>query len=166
MQLSGIVHQSVVDGPGIRVVIFTQGCPHHCQGCHNPETWDYDGGEEYHLDRIMNEVLSIPYPISGVTISGGEPFAQPVQLKELCKRLYERNYEIAIYTGYTFEELYDSEYHKDIIRYVDILIDGKFDKNLADKRLKFKGSSNQRVIDVQRSLTEDRVVLSEDPRWI
>ena len=104
LDLSGIVQDSIVDGPGIRTTIFSQGCPHHCPGCHNPETWSFGCGTPMEEETLLNIVRSNPL-CRGVTFSGGEPFAQPKGFAKLAKLLKEQGYEVASYTGYTFEDL-------------------------------------------------------------
>ena len=104
LDLSGIVSDSIVDGPGIRCTVFSQGCPHHCEGCHNPETWEFGVGTQVSVERIVEIVAANPL-CRGVTFSGGEPFAQAAGFAKLAKLLKERGYEVASYSGYTFEQL-------------------------------------------------------------
>jgi len=165
LDLSGIVSDSIVDGPGIRTTIFSQGCPHHCEGCHNPETWDFGCGTEIPVEAIVDIVKSNPL-CRGVTFSGGEPFAQAAGFARLAKLLKEKGYEVASYSGFTFEELLEgSEDQKKLLEAIDILIDGPF--LLAEKSLEiaFRGSRNQRILDVKKSLAAGAAVETTSKRW-
>ena len=165
LDLSGIVSDSIVDGPGIRTTIFCQGCPHHCPGCHNPETWDFGCGTQVPVEDLVDVVRSNPL-CRGVTFSGGEPFAQAAGFAKLAKLLKEKGYEVASYSGYTFEELLEgSEEQKALLAAIDILIDGPF--LMAEKSLEiaFRGSRNQRILDVKKSLAEGRAVCVTSGRW-
>ena len=165
LNLSGIVSDSIVDGPGIRTCIFSQGCPHHCEGCHNPETWDFGCGTDMDEETLVEIVRSNPL-CRGVTFSGGEPFAQAEGFAKLAKLLKEAGYEVASYTGYTFEELLmGSEDQKKLLEAIDILIDGPF--LLAEKTLEiaFRGSRNQRILDVPKSLAAGCPVETTQKRW-
>ncbi len=164
IRLAGLVPESYVDGPGIRFTVFVQGCPHHCKGCHNPETHDFNGGRLADVDKIFGKIIRDPL-IKGVTFSGGEPFCQPEPLNYLAGMLKEKGYHVMSYSGYTFEELLKmSEENSDIkglLEKLDILVDGRFELSQRSLELKFKGSRNQRLIDVPKSLKEGRVVLCE-----
>ena len=165
LDLSGIVSDSIVDGPGIRTTIFCQGCPHHCPGCHNPETWDFGCGTQVPVEDLLDVVRSNPL-CRGVTFSGGEPFAQAAGFAKLAKLLKEKGYEVASYSGYTFEELLEgSDDQKALLAAIDILIDGPF--LMAEKSLEiaFRGSRNQRILDVKKSLAEGRAVCVTSGRW-
>ena len=166
LDLSGIVSDSIVDGPGIRTTVFSQGCPHHCPGCHNPETWDFGCGTIVPVEAIVDIVKSNPL-CRGVTFSGGEPFAQAAGFARLAKLLKEQGYEVASYSGYTFEELLEgSEDQKQLLEAIDILIDGPF--LLAEKSLEiaFRGSRNQRILDVKKSLAAGQAVETNSKRWL
>ena len=166
LDLSGIVSDSIVDGPGIRTTIFSQGCPHHCKGCHNPETWAFGCGTQVPVEAIVDIVKSNPL-CRGVTFSGGEPFSQAAGFAKLAKLLKEKGYEVASYSGFTFEELLEgSEEQKNLLENIDILIDGRF--ILAEKSLEiaFRGSRNQRILDVRKSLAEGRAVETSSKRWL
>ena len=166
LELSGIVSDSIVDGHGIRTTIFSQGCPHHCPGCHNPETWAFGCGTRIPVEAVVEIVESNPL-CRGVTFSGGEPFAQAEGFARLARVLKEKGYEIASYSGYTFEELLrGSEAQKELLRSIDILIDGRF--ILAQKSLEiaFRGSRNQRILDIKKSLAEGRAVETASKRWL
>ena len=165
LDLSGIVSDSIVDGPGIRVTVFCQGCPHHCPGCHNPETWDFGCGTNVPVEDLVDVVRSNPL-CRGVTFSGGEPFAQPKGFTKLARLLKEKGYEVASYSGFTFEALLNgSEDQKELLAAIDILIDGPF--LMAEKSLEiaFRGSRNQRILDVKKSLAEGRAVCVTSGRW-
>ena len=162
IRIAGVVDESIVDGPGIRYVIFTQGCPHNCEGCHNPQTHDFDGGTETTTQRLLEDIKKAPM-LSGVTFSGGEPFAQPKPLAELAQKLKEDNIHIMAYSGYTFEQLRDSrdENVRKLLSMCDVLVDGRFELKLRDITLHFRGSSNQRLIDVQKSLDTGNAVIAD-----
>ena len=165
LELSGIVSDSIVDGPGIRTTVFSQGCPHHCPGCHNPETWDFDGGHEATTDMILGIIRFNPLS-RGVTFSGGEPFAQAEGFAEIAKVLNTGNYEVASYTGYTYEELLNgTESQKELLSHLDILIDGPFLQEEKSLELAFRGSRNQRIIHVPKSLEKGEAVCITTGRW-
>jgi len=166
LNLSGIVGDSIVDGPGIRTTIFSQGCPHHCPGCHNPETWDFGCGTDVAVEDIVAIVRSNPL-CRGVTFSGGEPFAQSEGFAKLARLLKENGYEVASYSGFTFEELLNgSDDQKALLEEIDILIDGPF--LLAEKSLEiaFRGSRNQRILDVKKSLIAGAAIPTTSKRWL
>ncbi len=164
--LSGIAGDSIVDGPGIRTTFFAQGCPHHCPGCHNPETWPFTGGTAMDTEDLVAIVKNNPL-CRGVTFSGGEPFAQAEGFRELARALKGEGYEVASYTGYTFEQLVSgTPEQKALLAELDVLIDGPF--LLAEKSLEisFRGSRNQRILDVKQSLAEGRAVNIRSGRWL
>lgn len=146
MRILSVVEESVVDGPGIRTVIFTAGCPHHCKGCHNPSSWNPFGGEEVEVEELVQLVKLSGW--EGVTISGGEPFLQSSALAELVKACKWLDKNVWVYTGYTLEQL--EEMHDEAIQtvldYADVLVDGRYEQSLRDMGLRFRGSSNQRII--------------------
>ncbi len=163
--LSGIAGDSIVDGPGIRTTFFSQGCPHHCPGCHNPETWAFQGGTPMETQDMVAIVKQNPL-CRGVTFSGGEPFAQPEGFLELAIALKKEGYEVASYTGYTFEALLSgTDAQRALLENVDILIDGPF--ILAEKSLEipFRGSKNQRILDIRQSLAVGKAVEATSARW-
>ena len=148
-----------MDGKGIRSVIFTQGCPHHCPGCHNPQTHDFFGGHMVDTDDLLEELRENPL-LKGVTFSGGEPFCQPAPLAELARKIHACGLDVTVYTGYTYEQLID-QHNPDtdeLLRQADVLIDGRYEQDKRDLTLRFRGSSNQRVIDMYRTRAEGRVV--------
>ena len=166
LELAGIVSDSIVDGPGIRTAIFAQGCPHHCKGCHNPETWEFGCGTLIPVEAVVEIVQSNPL-CRGVTFSGGEPFAQAAEFAELAALLKEKGYEVASYSGYTFEQLLEgTEDQKLLLGTIDILIDGPFIQNQKSLELAFRGSRNQRILDVRKSLIEGNAVEAVSPRWL
>lgn len=165
LNLAGIVGDSIVDGPGIRMTVFCQGCPHHCAGCHNPETWSFEGGTPMEENDILQIVESNPL-VKGVTFSGGEPFAQAAGYAVLAKLLKEKGYEVASYSGYTFEQLYGgTAEQKELLECIDVLIDGPFVEAKRNLSLPYRGSLNQRIIDVKASLEEGQAVEITKGRW-
>ena len=147
IRVSGLVPESIVDGEGIRFVVFTQGCPHHCEGCHNPQSHDFNSGTEYDTADIIAMIKRNPL-IKGVTLSGGEPFCQSEACLEIAKAVHLMNKDVWCYTGYELHEIIDSP----LLKEVDVLVDGKF--ILAEKSLdlRFRGSRNQRIIKVKEIL--------------
>lgn len=166
LNLSGIVQDSIVDGPGIRTTFFCQGCPHHCPGCHNPETWDFGCGTDVPVEDLVEIVKSNPL-CRGVTFSGGEPFAQAEGFAKLAKLLKAEGYEVASYSGYTFEALLKgSAAQKELLASIDILIDGPFVMAERSLEIAFRGSRNQRILDVPKSLAAGEAVSTVSPRWL
>ncbi|MBQ5330568.1 MAG: anaerobic ribonucleoside-triphosphate reductase activating protein [Oscillospiraceae bacterium] len=165
IRIAGIVNDSIVDGPGLRMTIFVQGCPHACEGCHNPHTWDFDGGKDMTLGEIYDKVMANPL-LDGVTFSGGEPFCKAPLLYELGTEIKKSGLSIITYTGYLYEYLLshaDAEnMYRELLQITDILIDGPFVLSKRDLELRFRGSSNQRVIYSARSLAEGKLCLYED----
>ena len=166
LRIAGIVNDSIVDGPGMRIAVFTQGCHRYCLGCHNPHTWDPNGGQDITVEEILQRVDQNPL-LSGVTLTGGEPFEQPEPLIELVKELKKRHLEVAIFSGGTWEELTQDRASKqfELLSLCDVLVDGAFREDLKSLELKFKGSSNQNTIDIQKSLASGEIVLMQDGRW-
>lgn len=163
IRLSGIVEESIVDGKGIRFVVFTQGCPHNCKGCHNPQTHDFKGGYMEDTDKLFEMFQEDPI-LKGITFSGGEPFMQPKPLTELAKKVHLVRKDVTCYSGFTFEEILNSENEDrvELLKNIDVLIDGKFILEQRNLELSFRGSENQRVIDVKKSLSENKIILVED----
>lgn len=159
---SQIQYDSIVDGEGLRTVIWTQGCPHRCPGCHNPRTHSLDGGFEMDIEDLKKEISTYPNQ-DGITLSGGDPFIQPEACYEIASYAKNMGLNVWCYTGYTYEQLLEFASKKDIfmklLQNIDVLIDGKFMINLRSYNTKFRGSSNQRVIDVKASLENGEVVL-------
>ena len=165
--LAGLEEESIVDGPGVRLVIFTQGCPRSCPGCHNPKTHPYTGGENHSLADIVSRFRSNPL-LSGVTFSGGEPFLHAEKLALLGQAIHSFGGNIVTYTGYTFEELLDGiarEHRKDwqdLLDVSDLLIDGPYIEAQRDLTLLFRGSANQRILDRTKraAILADRTTLT------
>lgn len=163
--LAGIASDSIVDGPGIRTVFFAQGCSHHCPGCHNPETWPFYGGTAYTEEDLLTIVKENPL-CHGVTFSGGEPFDQAGGFAHLAELLKKNGYEVASYTGYTIEDLYHgTDEQKALLSCLDVLIDGPF--LLAERSLEliFRGSRNQRILNVPQSLRSGEAISERSSRW-
>ena len=164
IRIAGYVDDSIVDGPGIRFTIFTQGCAHHCFNCHNPETWAFDKGKDVDIDELISKIKRNPL-LQGITLSGGDPLYQVNACLELVKKVKELNsdLDIIIYTGFTFEELANNfKKNNDLLSLLklsDILIDGKYEDSLRDLTLRFRGSSNQRVINLKKTFLEEKIVL-------
>lgn len=147
IRVSGIVEESIVDGPGFRYVVFTQGCPHHCKGCHNPQTHPFEGGQWMDIDAIFQAFCENPL-LSGITFSGGEPFCQPKPLYELAVKVKKYGKTVMTYSGYTLEELEKMEdiWVKKLLLSTDILVDGPYIEEQRDLTLQYRGSANQRVL--------------------
>ena len=160
IRIAGTVQDSIVDGPGLRYVVFVQGCPHRCEGCHNPETHEFEAGRLTDTDALFEECTENPLT-KGVTFSGGEPFCQAQALYELACRLKARGYHLMAYSGWTFEELLAKsereEYVGRLLNILDVLVDGRFELSKRSLTLNYRGSTNQRLVDVQKSLSENRV---------
>lgn len=156
---SPLQFDSFVDGPGIRMVLWTQGCGHHCPGCHNPHTHERNGGTAYEVSQIIEE-MTASHLQSGLTLSGGEPFLQADALLSIVDAAKEMKLNIWAYSGFLFEELLKDPVKYELLKKLDVLVDGKFIENQKDHRLVFKGSKNQRIIDVASSLKEGKVILS------
>lgn len=146
-----IVEDTVVDGPGFRTTIYSAGCRHQCPGCHNPQSWDIASGHAVSVDALADRLLADPF--SNITFSGGDPLEQVEAFTALAKEIKEHSRKtIWCYTGYTFEEVCRSPKMAAILPYIDVLVDGRYNRNLRDTGLLFRGSSNQRLIDVPASL--------------
>lgn len=151
VRVAGIVNDSIVDGEGIRLTIFFQGCPHRCKGCHNPQTWDSDGGYEIDTEEIIRMMDENPL-LDGITLSGGEPFLQRFGAFEIAKAAHERNLSVWCYTGYKYEEVYKMSktiphnFFKKLLNEIDVLIDGKFIEEQKTLDLPWRGSKNQRLL--------------------
>lgn len=147
LKIAGIVDDSIVDGEGVRLTVFTQGCPHHCHGCHNPQTWSLDGGHEIDTEEVVQKLKENPL-LSGITFSGGEPFLQPAPLAEIARAAHKLGLDVWSYTGFTLEELEKRTDVQQLLNEVDVLVDGPYVEALRDLTLRFRGSSNQRIIDL------------------
>ena len=151
IRIAGIEEESIVDGPGIRLVVFTQGCKHNCKGCHNPESHSFEGGKLVDIEEILQEIKSNPL-LDGLTLSGGDPFEQWQASSELAKSVKKLGLNVVTYTGYTFEEILKDQGFKELLLQTDILIDGKYEIEEKSLLLQFRGSKNQRIIDVKKFL--------------
>lgn len=162
IRIAGVVKESTVDGPGFRYVVFTQGCPHNCKGCHNPDTHDFKGGKLVSIDKLVEDINKNPL-LKGITISGGEPFMQPKQVYNLISKIDKNRHTIMLYTGFLYEDLLEkakeNEYYLKILENIDVLIDGKFVESLKSEEVLFRGSTNQRAIETKNSIQTGNVVL-------
>ena len=152
IRMCGIEPESIVDGPGFRYVLFVQGCPHHCHGCHNPESWAFDAGYDMTVNEVFEDICGRPW-LRGVTFSGGEPFEQVPALLDLAKNIKGAGLTLMSYSGYTLEEL-EARHDKatdELLEMLDILVDGRYDERLRNLTLVYCGSENQRVIDMKKT---------------
>lgn len=152
-----IVRGTTVDGPGFRTAIYFAGCSHRCPGCHNPQSWDFDGGKEMSLSELMDIIREEDFD---VTFSGGDPLYQPEKIAALAKEIKESGHSVWIYTGFTFEEIKASPRMSLPLPYIEAIVDGPYIEALRDPDLPFRGSSNQRII-YRRSTSED----GHTPLW-
>ena len=164
MRIAGIMDDSIVDGPGLRLTVFTQGCVHNCPGCHNPESHDMNGGKEMSVAEIIEMIDDNPL-LDGVTLSGGDPFCQPKDSALIAAAAKERGLNVWTYSGWTFEQLFkkaeDDPAVLDLLRNTDVLVDGPFILAQKSLEVKWRGSKNQRLVDAARSLAEGRAVEAE-----
>lgn len=166
IRIAGVVRESIVDGPGLRFVVFCQGCPHGCEGCHNPATHDFRGGYDCEIEKILGAIEANPL-LDGVTFSGGEPLCQPEAFLQLARQIRSRfpQQNLLIYTGYTYEELQPmcerNEALKELLSLCDWLVDGRYVAAQRDLTLQFRGSKNQRIIDMNATREAGLVVLSK-----
>lgn len=157
IRIAGLVNDSIVDGPGFRLAVFTQGCPHNCEGCHNPETHDFNGGSVKDTAEIIKMMNDNPL-LDGITLSGGDPFCQPAPCIELAKAARKLGLNVWAYSGWTYEEIMADADMAALVKELDVLIDGPFilAQRTLDKR--FMGSKNQRAIDIKKSLERGEAV--------
>ena len=145
IKVAGIQYETMIDGPGFRITIYSQGCQHHCPGCHNPQTWDFNGGKEYTVDELFDIIIKEEF--SDVTFSGGDPMFQVEAFTELAQKVKNKtNKTIWCYSGYTYEEIKKSPKMSVILPYIDALVDGRFMIEKRNTDLKFRGSENQRIV--------------------
>ena len=166
IRIAGTVNDSIVDGPGYRYTIFTQGCPHHCPGCHNPQSHDFEGGRVTDTDTILRQVRENPL-LDGITLSGGEPFCQPEACRALAEAAHDLGMSVWCYTGYTWEKLMQEAdpARLALLEAVDVLVDGPFILAQKSLELKFCGSRNQRLIDVKKTRQAGQVTLWQPDSW-
>lgn len=158
IRLLDILHDTTVDGPGFRTSIYCAGCGHHCPGCHNPQSWDFSAGYDMEIDQLMQDIKNDPF--ADVTFSGGDPFFQAEEFAALAVRIKaETTKTIWCYTGYLYERLLEMPSSRRLLEQLDVLVDGPFIMSQRDEDLLFRGSANQRLIDVQASLKTGNVVL-------
>lgn len=160
LRIAGVLQNSIVDGPGLRYVIFAQGCPHHCKGCHNPQTHDFSKGREANIEEMLSEIYKNPLQ-SGVTFSGGEPFSQAEAFLPLARHLKASGKHLMVYTGYLLEELQNSNSQavQELLDLTDILVDGPFLLEERDLTLAYRGSRNQRVMDMKKTRVAGEIIL-------
>lgn len=164
LRIAGVVRESITDGPGVRFTVFAQGCPHRCEGCHNPQTWPFEGGALVTVGAVIAKMKADPL-LQGLTLSGGEPFCQAGPMAALAKAAHAEGYDVVVYTGYTFEALLAMG-QKDpdvraLLEVADLLVDGPFIRAQKSYALRFRGSANQRILDVKKSLVAGAAVLAE-----
>jgi anaerobic ribonucleoside-triphosphate reductase activating protein len=166
VQIAGIIHESIVDGPGIRITLFFQGCPHACAGCHNPETWDPSGGTTYLLTDLIARLR--PNPLErGLTFSGGEPFCQAEAAAQIGAYFKMLGFDLWVYTGFLWEELVadlDQPGRMELLQLATVIVDGPFQQELKQPGLLFRGSANQRLIDVRTSLDTGQISVWQPER--
>ncbi len=160
---------SIVDGPGLRAVLWTQGCSHHCRGCQNPQTWDFDGGAEVPIEMVFEAIDELEYQ-DGITFSGGDPMFQPESCSIIAKYCKDKGYNIWVYTGFTYEQLMKlsktDPMIMEFLKYIDVLVDGKFKIKEKDLGCLFRGSRNQRLINVPETLKSGEVVLFNEDKYL
>ncbi|MBO4985164.1 MAG: anaerobic ribonucleoside-triphosphate reductase activating protein [Bacteroides sp.] len=146
-----VIEDTTVDGPGFRTSIYAAGCNHRCPGCHNPQSWDIRAGRVMETDELLSIILADPF--ADVTFTGGDPMLQAEGFCELARAIKQQsNKTIWCYTGYTFEACLQHSARRQLLQYVDVLVDGPYIEALRDETLLFRGSSNQRLIDVKKEL--------------
>lgn len=161
IRLSGIAYESLVNGPGMRRVFFAQGCKHNCKGCFNPDTHDFNGGENRNMDELIQGVLENPM-LRGVTFSGGDPWEQAEKFAYMAEIFKSNNLNVWCYTGYTYEYILEHQTERqgwnELLNNIDVLVDGRFEEGNMQEGLRFRGSYNQRIIDVRESIKQGKVV--------
>jgi anaerobic ribonucleoside-triphosphate reductase activating protein len=161
ISIADIIYDTTVDGPGFRTSIYAAGCIHKCLECHNPESWDIHKGRYYAVDELVDLITLSEF--SNVTFTGGDPLIQVKEFTELAKKIKASTQKnIWCYTGFTFEQIHKSKKLSQILPFIDVLVDGKYIHTLYDDNLRFRGSSNQRIIDVQKTLLHKNVVIREE----
>lgn len=161
IRIAGIVNNSIVDGSGIRYTVFVQGCPHNCKGCHNPQTHGFDDGYVIPIKEIEDEIQK-DHLLSGITLSGGEPFCKIRECTRLARFAHSIGLNVWVYSGYEYEQIISDPIKKCLLENCDVLVDGEFILDQRDITLNYRGSRNQRVIDIQRSLKAKKIILYEE----
>lgn len=156
MRILDIIEATTVDGPGFRTAVYFAGCAHQCQGCHNPQSWDFGSGGEVSVEVLADRLLATGLD---VTLSGGDPAYQATEAAMLARKIRDAGHTVWLYTGFTFEELISTAAGRNLAESVDVVVDGPFVESLRDIRLQFRGSSNQRIIDSQASLLHNSIML-------
>lgn len=163
LQIAGFLDNSLTNGEGLRAVVFVSGCNHRCSGCHNEIMQDFAYGDKVLMEKVLQRIENNIPVIKGVTFSGGEPFEQAEALSQLASSIKKLGLNIWCYTGFTFEEIINNISNNnqwiELLYKIDVLVDGRFEESRKDSKLKYKGSSNQRIIDVKRSLEKSEVIL-------
>ncbi|KNY29976.1 anaerobic ribonucleoside-triphosphate reductase activating protein [Pseudobacteroides cellulosolvens] len=161
IRIAGVVKESIVDGPGLRYVVFAQGCKHNCKGCHNPHTHSFEGGSIVEVDSIISEMKANPL-LDGITLSGGEPFEQAECFGQLAKKAKANGYDVMTYTGYSYEDILKCKNERvgwdELFENSDVIVDGKYEENKRNLMLSYRGSENQRIIDVGQSIALNKIV--------
>ena len=158
---------SIVDGPGLRAVLWTQGCAHHCPGCQNESTWDFNGGGLVPIAMVLEAIDELKYQ-DGITFSGGDPMFQPEACNIIATHCKEKGFNIWLYTGFTYEELMAKKnpIYKELLSKIDVLVDGRFILQERDLSLLFRGSRNQRLIDMPKTLASSKIVLFDESKYL
>ncbi len=161
IRIAGVVKESIVDGPGLRYVVFAQGCKHNCKGCHNPHTHSFEGGSIIRVDDIISQMKANPL-LDGITLSGGEPFEQAECFAKLAKKAKANGYDVMTYTGYAYEAILKYKHERagwdELFENSDVIVDGKYEENKRNLMLSYRGSENQRIIDVEQSIVLNKIV--------
>ena len=159
---------SIVDGPGLRAVLWTQGCGHHCKGCQNPQTWDFEGGGLVPIDMVLEAIDELEYH-TGLTFSGGDPMYQPEACNIIAEHAKGKGLNIWLYTGFKYEQLIKMSktkpIYKELLEKIDVLVDGRYVEKERDLSLLFRGSRNQRLIDVKKTLSTGSIVLFNEEKY-
>lgn len=159
---------SIVDGPGLRAVLWTQGCGHHCKGCQNPQTWSFDGGGLVPIDMVLDAIDELEYQ-DGITFSGGDPMYQVEACNIIADYAKKKGLNIWVYTGFTYEEVLElskkDKTYMDFLSKIDVLVDGRFILKERDMNLLFRGSRNQRLIDMKKTLESGSIVLFDEEEY-
>ena len=160
VRLSGVAYESLVNGNGIRRVLFSQGCRHNCKDCFNQDTHSFEGGKLENMDELIEDIRKNPL-LKGVTFSGGDPLEQAEKFAYIAGKVKDMRLNVWCYTGYTFEYILKHKFERNgwnnLLKHIDVMVDGKFEEDKKNARLKYRGSSNQRIIDVQESINTGRV---------